>query len=56
LDRLTKIPGKLSLGEALFGKVQPDKPKGLPKEKSYKQIMEGQSYIKDLFPDLDLGS
>jgi len=55
LERLTRVPGKLSLGEALFGKMQPDKPKALPREKSHKQIMEGQSYIKDLFPDLDLG-
>ena len=55
LERLARVPGKLSLGEALFGKMRPDKPVGLPKKKSYKQIMEGQSYINDLFPDLDLG-
>ena len=52
LERLTKVPGKLSLGEALFGKMRPDRPVRLPKKKSYKQIMEVQSYIKDLFPDL----
>jgi len=52
LERLARVPGKLSPGEALFGKMRLDKPVGLPKKKSYKQIMEGQSYINDLFPDL----
>ncbi len=55
LERLTRVPGKLSLGEALFGKMQAEKPMAVPRRPSRKQVLEGQSYIKDLFPDLDLG-
>lgn len=53
-ERLSRVPGKLSLGEALFGKMQPDRPVSTVKKLSSKQVLEGQSYIKDLFPDLGL--
>lgn len=55
LERLSRVPGKLSLGEALFGKMQPDHPVSVERKPSRKQVLESQSYIKDLFPDLDLG-
>jgi len=55
LERLTRVPGKLSLGEALFGKMKQEKPAARPRRKSRSQVLQEQSYIKDLFPDLDLG-